>query len=317
MGGAVKELLKHGANTEAVDLKYRRTALIVAAENDHTGIVTLLLKAGAKKDATDEDNETALILAAKAGHTAVVKVLLEHGANVEVKDKWDGNTPLMLAVMGGHEGVVTALLGAMEATTSWGGGLMSIGNTPLIEAAQNGYATIVKALLEAGVGMETLRSKDRKNALMVAVMYGHEAVVTLLLEKGANMEAFDNKGNTALSLAEERGRKAIVAALKKAGAPLTNPEAAKRVCEVAQHMADLKKCSIFLGMLPGKEAAAKKAADTAAATWKEVYCSFGAGITPVTNEAEKPAADAKRRLEGMRSGNAPALASAGHDMEQA
>src|SRR5262245_26670014 len=48
---AVKALLKAGANPKLID-QHGRTPLYLAAMNGHTGIVTLLVKAGVEPDAS-------------------------------------------------------------------------------------------------------------------------------------------------------------------------------------------------------------------------------------------------------------------------
>jgi ankyrin repeat protein len=60
----------------------------LATKNGHESIIKLLLEAGAKVEAKDDNGRTPLLLAAENGHEAVVKLLLEAKANVESKDNY-------------------------------------------------------------------------------------------------------------------------------------------------------------------------------------------------------------------------------------
>ena len=53
----------------------------------YDAICTLLLRKGAKMDATDDGGVTPLMLAAAGGHAAVVALLVKEGADVLLADK--------------------------------------------------------------------------------------------------------------------------------------------------------------------------------------------------------------------------------------
>ncbi|KAI0384250.1 hypothetical protein F5Y04DRAFT_278254 [Hypomontagnella monticulosa] len=73
------------------------TALCVAAEEGHTGIVRLLLDAGAELEFSSKRRDRAISLAVEKGQDEVVKVLLERGADIDTPCR-DGATVMALAV---------------------------------------------------------------------------------------------------------------------------------------------------------------------------------------------------------------------------
>ena len=65
---------------------------MMAANMDHTNVVRLLLRKGARVDHQSKHKSTALHYAAYGGHTATARVLLEAGANRALKNEY-GDTP--------------------------------------------------------------------------------------------------------------------------------------------------------------------------------------------------------------------------------
>ena len=70
--------------------RYRYTALMRAALNDHRPIAELLLNRGCAIDIQNKNGCTALICAAIDGHTDVARVLLVRGADLTLIVSWDG-----------------------------------------------------------------------------------------------------------------------------------------------------------------------------------------------------------------------------------
>ena len=71
-------------------------------------MVELLLKAGASPDVPDKDGSTALLLAAGDNDSATVKVLLAGGANTSNRNS-AGRTALELATAASHTDVMALL----------------------------------------------------------------------------------------------------------------------------------------------------------------------------------------------------------------
>lgn len=106
----VKLLLSNeGVNVNARTLS-ERTALHVAAEEGHAGIVELLLKRGADTNIRNLDGKTALHIAAEKNHIEIVELLLDReGIDINAKDCY-GNTALYLAANSSYKEVVKLLL---------------------------------------------------------------------------------------------------------------------------------------------------------------------------------------------------------------
>ncbi|XP_062520312.1 serine/threonine-protein phosphatase 6 regulatory ankyrin repeat subunit B-like isoform X2 [Corticium candelabrum] len=83
---------------------YGRTAIHVAAENNHRTIVESLLSCSVPVDINDTRGRTPLWLAALNGHVCCVDVLLKHGASSQHESKY--GSPLEIAKRHGHSNVV-------------------------------------------------------------------------------------------------------------------------------------------------------------------------------------------------------------------
>jgi hypothetical protein len=82
---AIKTLFRRGSNTKKI--------LVCAAEEGHTSVIRILLRADISIDTADQDGNTLLLIAARDGHFATVDFLLRHGANINIPNKED-MTPL-------------------------------------------------------------------------------------------------------------------------------------------------------------------------------------------------------------------------------
>jgi ankyrin repeat protein len=95
----VRELLKHGADTE-----HRGdggwTALIAAARYGNPAMVEALVARGAVVGHRAQDGATALLIASRGGHLEVVRLLLANGANPNERAT-NAATPLVMAAQAG------------------------------------------------------------------------------------------------------------------------------------------------------------------------------------------------------------------------
>lgn len=97
-------LIEHGAGLSypCKDIKgYTPLHILIATDDPPMKLIELLVRKGARINATAENGGTPLHLAAFWGHFDVVKVLVEEGASMDVKND-KGRTPLDLSALYGY-----------------------------------------------------------------------------------------------------------------------------------------------------------------------------------------------------------------------
>ncbi|KAI6608252.1 hypothetical protein MCOR04_000278 [Pyricularia oryzae] len=123
-----------------------RTALHLAAEQNHPEMVRLLLERGADPSAVSDGGWTALHNAAQGGHTDVIGLLLQaRGVDVNAELN-NGMTPLHWAAFNGHEAAVVILLEHKDTKVDIKDGFY---RTPLLCAAEKRHGNIVQLLSPA------------------------------------------------------------------------------------------------------------------------------------------------------------------------
>jgi len=137
-----------------------------------------------------DEGLSALMIAASTGCSGMVPVLLAAGADGNKGDVY-GNTPLIVAAFNDHAESVKALIAGRVNVNQ----RSKIGVTALIGAAQRGYAEVVRVLLAAGadvdakvvntVGEGEELFKESDTALSVAQRNDHSDIVQLLRTAGA------------------------------------------------------------------------------------------------------------------------------------
>lgn len=201
----VRRLLRQKDADMCCEGKDGRTALMLAAEEGHAKVVTLLLDhpGGSKTiDAQDKYGLTALALAARRGHEEVVEELLRRGADIH-KEADDGWPPLVKAIFCEKERVAKVLLnhGAR------------IDPCPQLFTAVGGDdIRVVELFLRLGVNKDQ-SDEHGSTALMWAAQDGLKDIVTLLLGVGANACARTSSGQTALMRAVRSGEREIAGML--------------------------------------------------------------------------------------------------------
>ena len=158
----IRRLLKNGADVNVFDFG-GRNALFYASERGYTGILKLLLEAGANVKAVDSDSERySLIAAASKGHEECVKILLQAGADVNVTDH-KRDTALTVAARYGCDKCLKLLLQAgADVNINDHGNCLA-----LTFAVQNGRDTCLKLLIQAGADIN-------RYSHLSTVMYDYE-----------------------------------------------------------------------------------------------------------------------------------------------
>ncbi|XP_077297853.1 uncharacterized protein LOC143919416 [Arctopsyche grandis] len=219
-------LIKYRINVKACD-DWKKTLLVVAAENKKMEALKLLLKLGADPNAkningnsvlhflaqVDAVEEFELLLtkrvdlnirgnndwtpihwAAHHGSVNILQLLFDKGVDINVTTK-DGLTPLIIAASNNK-------LEALKLLLNLGADLNIRDNddwTPIHWAAQNGSVNILQLFFDKGVDIN-VTTKYGSTPLIIAAKKNKSEALKLLLNLGADPNAITNQGNSVLHL---------------------------------------------------------------------------------------------------------------------
>jgi uncharacterized protein len=188
--------------------------LIAAAKQGDAGQVRAQLQAGADVNARDSGQRTALLHAARGGQLAVVRALIEAGAGLDARDP-DGRTALMEAARRKEAMPVPDLVAAGADVNLADKG----GWTALMFAAKEGTLAAARAIIRSPKQSSLDALARETSALSIAAERGRHALVHALVEAGAGVRK-PEIGGRALQLAAQEGHADIVRTLMEAKAPL-------------------------------------------------------------------------------------------------
>ena len=162
----------------------RWIALHEIAKKGYTALAHRLIDDyGADVNLVDDYKKTALMLAADEGHTTTVKLLLDRGAEVNLINRY-GETALINAAGGGHTAIVKLLVNKNAELDQ----ISNTGATALINSARGGHTAIAELLINKGASLD--RSNDDNTALNQSVSRGHAPIVNaIIIATVANLAA--------------------------------------------------------------------------------------------------------------------------------
>ena len=105
--------INQGADVNTPDIYGRYTPCLIASQEGHDKVVSVLIAAGEDVNKPDNNNGgyTPCYIASYKGHDKAVSVLIAAGADVNIPDN-DGWTPCYIACYKGHDKVVSVLIAA-------------------------------------------------------------------------------------------------------------------------------------------------------------------------------------------------------------
>lgn len=139
------QLIKAGAEVDAIESDNKETALHIAARNGHSYLIEMLVKSGANINLCNESGETPLYEAVMYGRVDVVQKLIELGANVNLKQD-NGNTLMHSAI---NKIALSAVVAMLEKED---------------EANDNGRFKMVELLLGSNVDL-TIPGKEGQSVI--------------------------------------------------------------------------------------------------------------------------------------------------------
>lgn len=192
----VKQLLEGGISPDEPNWDINgRPGILEATYNGYTQIVNLLLNTGADPNAQNTLGETAMHNAfhPKTFSKEICDLLLEHGANVNVRETLNGYTPLHLA----------AKLLSSKASHPY----------------KNELLDVFKAMCEKtkSSNISSARRETPMHRLVSGTVDCSEAL-QILVDTGFELDAQNDRGETSLMCAIDKGNAGMARLLVKAGA---------------------------------------------------------------------------------------------------
>ncbi len=224
----VEELLKHGANPNAVN-KDGKAAVHFAVmdayaydeypddsdseepnqmnEKLKVEIIKLLVEHGADLNLIHGQGGTPIIDAVGYSYTTILRELMKLGADVNHADQY-GRTPLMIASKFGHFGCVN-ILGMNKSMAESIKNVDNYGDNVLHylagrvyrdngESSAEGEARPLTKTFMEKFEVPCVRNNYGQTPLMIAAQNGMPKVINLYLEHGNDINELDNDGNSAL-----------------------------------------------------------------------------------------------------------------------
>jgi ankyrin repeat protein len=176
---------------------WEKPILIAAATSQVQDLQKELMK-GEHIDTSDSEfRRTYLHWAVLGKHDEAVQLLLAHGADINAVESSRGKTPLFDVVAAGDSTILNLLIDAGAHVDARD----MRGDTPLILATRQDSVEVSKTLLEAKADPNSRDWCLGQTALSLASEKGQEDIVCLLLSHGAAANIADDQGMTPLTYA--------------------------------------------------------------------------------------------------------------------
>lgn len=157
------------------DLNY--SELTLASISNHPKLVERYLNRGDDAGHLDVDLETALSLAIEMEHSGVISILRRHGAQVIEYPELSQDESMLRAALDGALGTILNLHDEGVSVNTED----SVGNSPLMLAALNGHVGVVRTLYHLGANIDH-KNRDGQSASNLAKKAGQEKVLKSLME---------------------------------------------------------------------------------------------------------------------------------------
>src|SRR5579863_9355943 len=185
-------LLRAGARVAAAN-EEGATPMFLAALSGNAPMIERLIQAGADPNAPlSSTGDTALMMSSRTGSVSAVKVLLDHGAKANSQETWGGTTALMWAIAEHHPEVAKLLVE--------GGADVNAKSSFVPSASGRGFEGTRPVAPKPNQPVEEFAS-GWMTPLMFAAREDDLESARILIQAGADVNAFGGDGKDALALA--------------------------------------------------------------------------------------------------------------------
>lgn len=244
---AVRVLIKNRAEVNrAAATSIQETPLLLACNNNNTGIISVLIRAGAEVNRRNSNGTTPLMSAADQGNVEAVRMLVEAGADVQARDR-EGCTPLHRNAFSLRPRleIVQMLCPSSEVSNLVNvqgyNSLMSIVSNDMPEFLK---VDIVDYLIKMNCKLNTV-SIVGATALHQACFRKNWNIVEKLIKAGARTNIPCVLGRTTLCAVLERGQFSLAEMMLAAGNPSQLSEGEKsKLGEEARKFLQVVNCTV-------------------------------------------------------------------------